>query len=383
MRLFLYITVSSALLFATQGVAQGAYDSTGAKRPRHYFQNQIQFDGYRKANQELKTTNRIGQTLETYGLRQGNLSFLIPVYTRDWQGVDNNKTLQANEHVLVTGLIHTLRPEFKGIADHRLRKTGVGVRYIKNNGKKSVWFVEVAPLLTRDMSYKSAAYLRLASTIVFSYNAKRWLNFRIGATKSFAWGNRLYLPFVGFRIGRLDKFNVSIQFPRQATINFPIGKHWLLALYTKPQGGMYNFSNHDSLYYLPSVKTFQFTRYELNTGFRVDYRGKRLNLFLASGLCTNTNLTFYSDQKNPGAAPYRTYFYHAAPGTTLFSETGIVFKFGKARSIYNNINLYDAVDLNGANGAGDQNAQIPMDTRQSANDLNLEEIRDLVEYDDL
>ena len=364
-------------------MAQGAYDSTGAKRPKHYFQSQIQIDGYRKRSQDLKQTNRIGQTLETYGLRQGNMSFLIPVYTRDWQGTEKNKTIQANEHVLVTGLIHTLRPEFKGIPDHRLRKTGVGVRYIKNNGKKSVWFIEVAPFITRDISYKSAAYARLASTIIYSYNAKRWLNFRIGATKSFAWGNRLYLPFVGFRIGRLDQFNVSIQFPRQATINLPLGKHWLFALYTKPQGGMYNFSNHDTLYYLPSVKTFQFTRYELNTGFRVDYRGKRLNLFLASGLCTRTSLTFYSDQKNAGAAPYRVYFYNAAPGATIYSETGIVFKLGKARSIYNNINLYDAVDLNGANGAGDQNAQIPMDTRRTTNDLNLEEIRDLVEYDDL
>jgi hypothetical protein len=383
LRFFLLITATWAFFSTTHGLAQGAYDSTGAKRPRHYFQSQIQLDGYRKRNQDLKTNNRIGQTLETYGLRQGNLSFLIPVYTRDWQGVDKDKTIHANEHVLVTGLIHTLRPEFKGIPDHRLRKSGVGVRYIKNNGKKSVWFIEVAPFVTRDMTYKSAPYFRLASTIIYSYNAKRWLNFRMGATKSFAWGNRLYLPFIGLRIGRLDKFNVSIQFPRQATINLPVSHHWLFALYTKPQGGMYNFSNHDTLYYLPSVKTFQFTRYELNTGLRVDYRGKRLNLFLATGFCTRTSLTFYSDQKNAGAAPYRVYFYNATPGATLYSETGIVFKLGKARSIYNNTNLYDAIDLNGGNGAGDQNAQIPMDTKRQQNDLNLEEIRDLVEYDDL
>jgi len=362
---------------------QASFDSTKVKLPKHYFQSQIQLDSYRKPSQDLNATSRVGSKLGSYGFRQGNLSILVPVFTRDWQGVGENKNIQANEHVLITGLIHTFRPQFSGINDHRLRKSGVGIRYIRNSGKKAVWFVEVAPFVTRDITYKSDAYLRMSSTLIYSHNARDWFNFRLGLTKSFAWGNRLYLPFVGIRVGRLDKLNMSIQFPRQITINLPLGSRWLIALYSKPQGGMYNFSNYDTLYFNAQTTTFHFTRYELNTGLRADFRGKSIHFFLASGFCTRNNLTFYSDQKNKGSAPYRIYFYTANPSVSIYTELGMVFKFGKARSIYNNKNLYDAVDLNGSNGAGDQNAQIPMPAKLRANEKNLESIRDLVEYDDL
>ncbi|MGZ4089949.1 MAG: hypothetical protein ACXVNO_04460, partial [Bacteroidia bacterium] len=72
----------------------------------------------------------------------------------------------------------------------------------------------------------SQPYFRLASTIVYSYNKSDRFNWRIGVTKSFMWGNRNYLPFIGLRFGRLDKTNLSIQFPRNISVNIPVNQKW-------------------------------------------------------------------------------------------------------------------------------------------------------------
>jgi hypothetical protein len=226
--------------------AQNKYDSLKIKLPKHYFNTVIVLDGYRKPNQEFKDTlHYISRRLKSYGVRQFNMSFHVPLATLEKMNADSSI---RNTHLLLTGNFVSLRPVFDGLEQHNLVKLGIGMRFIYNTGKKGVWFIDASPFVTRDVSYPSKPYYRFASTIVYSHNVTDKFNWRLGATKSFLWGNRLYLPFVGIRIGRLDKINLSIQFPRSVNLNVPLGYKVIFSLYSRPQGGMYNFSNRDSLY---------------------------------------------------------------------------------------------------------------------------------------
>jgi len=375
-------------LFLLQSVvlrAQTTPASTIAPLPKHYFNSIISIDGYNKPSVKLDTSSSLDKRLKNYGVKQLSVAFCLPLVTKDKRGTGADSNVMANTHLLLTGNFISLQPVFSGIDNHRLVKRGIGLRYIYNTGKKGVWFFDVAPFVTRDVSYTSRAYRRLASTAVYSHNVSDKFNFRVGLTKSFMWGNRLYLPFLGLRFGALNKTHLSIQFPRNISFNVPVNRHVILGLYTRPQGGMYNFANNDTLYFNANVKTFHFTRYELNTGLRVDVRvGSHFGFFACSGISSRNNITFYSDAVNKSnGLPYRKYFYSASPARTGYLQLGLVVKLGKTRTISNNRNLYDAIDLNSSTGTNDGNRQIQVDGKEKPlKNPNLESIQDLIDYND-
>jgi hypothetical protein len=386
------VVACTFFLFLNGAQAQGSYDSLKLKLPKHYFKTIIMVDGYRKPNQEIKdTVDFLSKKLKSYGVNQFIFSLITPLKTYEKPAFDSTSP-KKNTHLLLTANYMRLQPVFNGIATHNLVKAGIGVRVIVNSGKKGVWFIDASPFVTRDVTYASSQpYYRMASTIVYSHNKSERFNWRIGITKSFMWGNRNYLPFVGLRFGRLDKTNLSIQFPRSISLNIPVHQKMMISFYTKPQGGMFNFSNRDSLYYIAPDKTFHFTRYEINTGFRADVRVNDLfNFYVALGLSTENNITFYSEKANKQRknVPYRTYFYSQTMPATGFFNAGLVFKFGKTRSYYGDKNLYDAIDLNNSIDAGDNNlsngnAQIPLEGKKlKKQDLNLRSVQDLVDYND-
>lgn len=361
--------------------SQSSYDSLHVKTPKHYFNTVIVLDGYRKPNREFNDTSTyLSKRLKSYGVKQFSASFHIPLATIERTNKDSSI---RNTHILLTGNFMSLRPVFDGLEQHNLVKFGMGLRFIYNTGKKGVWFIDASPFMTRDVSYTSKPYYRLASTIVYSHNASDRFNWRLGVTKSFLWGNRFYLPFIGIRVGRLDKVNLSIQFPRSINLNIPFGNKVIFSLYTRPQGGMFNFSNRDSLYYKNADATFHFTRYELNTGFRFDFRmGSHFSFYLSSGISSRNNITFYSDKANSRGGFYKTYFYSKNVRPTLFFNLGLVLKFGKTRSYYNNRNIYDAIDLNNTNSKNNGNLQVPLAPKKKKSDLNLKSVQDLVDYND-
>ncbi|MBL7910687.1 MAG: hypothetical protein JNJ41_06520 [Bacteroidia bacterium] len=380
--------VGTIFLFSTQIKAQATVDSLKVKLPKHYFKTVIVVDGYNKANQKFTDTNDFtAKRLKSYGLKQFSLSFYTPLVS--YTDVDTVKHTTKNTHILLTGNYMRLRPVFEGIKQHDLIKMGFGLRFIFNSGKKGVWFVDTSPFITRDATYTSQGYFRMASTIVYSHNVSERFNWRIGATKSFMWGNKNYWPFIGLRFGRLDKVHLSIQFPRSINLNVPVGPKLTMSFYTKPQGGMYNFSNHDSIYYLSNASTFSYTRYELNSGFRADVRvNDKFNFYVAGGISSKNNITFYSEKANKARQnlPYRTYFFKENLGPTIFLNLGLVFKFGKTRTFYKDRNMYDVMDLNntidvGDNNGGAGNPQIPI-TPKSKKDINLQSVQDLIDYND-
>ncbi len=369
---------------------QNTFDSLKIKLPKHYFKTVIVMDAYNKPSQNIKdTADFIGKQLKSYGVKQFIFSLNMPLATIEKPTKDSG--VIKNTHILLTANYMSLQPVFSGIPQHNLIKAGIGVRMIFNSGKKSVWFVDASPFVTRDVTYPSKPYYRLASTIIYSYNVNDHFNWRVGITKSFLWGNRLYLPFFGVRFGRLDKMNLSIQFPRSINLNIPVNQKLTFSIYTKPQGGMFNFSNRDSLYYLGNDATFHFTRYEINTGFRADVRvNPWFNFYLATGFSTKNNITFYSEKANKSVSkiPYNKYFYNETLPSTMFLNLGLVFKLGKTKSYFYNRNIYDAIDLNNTIGEGDNNisngnAQIPNAPKKVKKDVNLSSVQDLIDYNDL
>jgi hypothetical protein len=380
------IFIGTIFLFNTEIKSQATFDSLKIKLPKHYFKTVIILDSYRKANQDFTdTTDFLVKRLKGYGLKQFNASFYTPLYTKTLE----TKGVTKNTHLLLTGNFTLLQPMFSGISQHNLIKAGIGIRYIFNSGKKGVWFVDASPFVTKDISYVSKGYFRLASTLVYSHNVNDNFNWRIGITKSFMWGNKYYWPFLGLRIGKLDKVNLSIQFPRSVNFNVPVGPKLSLSVYTKPQGGMFNFSNNDSLYYLGNASTFHYTRYELNSGLRADVRiSSNFNFYVATGISSKNNVTFYSEKANNSKPrlPYRNYFFTENLGPTFFINAGLVFKFGKTRSFYKDRNMYDVMDLNNTLDVGDNNGsagnpQIPI-TPKVKKDVNLSSIQDLIDYND-
>ena len=174
------------------------------------------------------------------------------------------------------------------------------------------------------------------------------------------------------------------------SLNFPISDKFRLSVYTKPQGGMWNFSNYDSLYTIKGDATFHFTRYEINTGLRVD--GSLFhwfNYYVAMGLSSKNNITFYSNNKNENNKnqPYKIFFYRTNLPSTLFLNIGVVYHFGKTKSFFNNRNMYDAHDINNNIGAGDNNVNngnmgIPVIRERERPDTKLKGMQDLIDYND-
>jgi hypothetical protein len=396
------IIIGTFLLFHTGMKGQTNFDSLKIKQPKHYFKTTIFIDQYSKANQKFakqsagpKTINDtvIDKKLGSFGLKQFSLGFYTPIYTRTFYNYDS--TVNSNTHYLLTGSFVSLQPSFDSIKTHTLIKYGVGLRIIKNTGKKGVWFIDLQPFTTKDVTTSTSnGYFRMANSFIYSHNFSDKLNMRFGITKSFMWGNRYYLPYLGFRYGKLDGFHVSIQIPKNISINFPINDKLRFSIFSKPQGGMYSFLNNDSLYYFhPEVKSFNFTHYEILGGLRLDFiLNKSFSGYVDFGSSTKCNITFYSleTSKNHPNVPYKLYFYNKNLSPTGFLNFGLVWRFGKVKSYYNNRNMYDVFDINNANGVGDNNTgpgntEIPINKKKGVKNskITLEDMQDLIEVNEL
>lgn len=367
------------------------------KEPKHFFSNTIFVDYYYKPPVDLKDTSRIGKQLGTYSIAQSCINFYSPLVTIN--NYNRDSTVNSNFHLLLAGTAYYLQPIFSGISKHTLAKYGLGIRAIYNTGKKSIFFIESSPFLTKDITAGSSdkGTWRMSGTLLWSYSPTNKFNFRLGATKSFLWGNRFYLPFVGMRFGKIDGFNFSVQFPRNISLSLPVGNVFRLSLYSRPQGGVFNFSNRDTVYdkkyykntNISSDKVIHFGRFELLTGFRMDVVPCHwVNFYVSTGFSTRNGIAFYSNNFNRNNKN-KSYgdFYARAPKNSVFLNMGIVFRIGRSKSYYNNINMYEVVDLNNSIDPGDNNVNpgngaIVIPKKKIPKSLKPSEIQDLIDAND-
>ncbi|MES2134464.1 MAG: hypothetical protein V4506_19110 [Bacteroidota bacterium] len=360
------------------------HDSLKVMKPaRHYFKTTIYTDFYGTGKRDLSGKNFVSNKLKTYQLNQFTLGFNAPVFTQDFYKKDSTKI--SNLHLLLTGSYASVSPDFEGVkTKHRLSKTSVGIRVIYNTGKKSIFYVELAPFMTQDNGYQYTQKYRFANTVLYNCTVSKYFSFRLGYTRSFIFGNRYHLPYIGFRVGRMDGVNFSVQFPRSITFNVPICKYVKTSLYTKPQGGLYSFANVDSIYYLNNDKSINFGRYEFIGGMRVDvYPASCFNFYLSAGFTTQNYIGFYSETFNRRNRGIYNSFYRENIDKSMYVNFGLVFKFGKVKSIYNNYNLYDAQDLNNtdADNISNGNPQIPAKQGKVKN-VKPSDVQDLIDTQD-
>lgn len=379
----------SFVLIITKLSAFNNSDTTKVvKPPKHYFNKTIYLDYYSTGKRELDTINQVSKLLGSYQLNQVSLGYNFPMVTWDIYNKDSTKISTLN--LLFTGNYTSIKLNFEGIDKHTLTKLSLGCRGFYSNGKKSIFFVELSPFVTRDRGYAYTKTYRLASTVLYNFTANEYFSFRVGYTRSFLWGNRYQLPYIGIRVGKLDKINFSIQFPRGVTFVVPIGKYVRTSLYTKPQGGLYTFANTDSLRIgnINDNDKLYFGRYEFLSGLRLDLQPSNFfNFYLSSGFTTRNKIAFYSTTliRNNNSM-YKNY-YSENIKSSIFVNFGLVFRFGKTKSIYNNSLMYDAKDINNTMDSGDNglikgNGDIPVPTKKIKK-VNPDEILDLIEAQDL
>ncbi len=359
-------------------------DSLKAIKPaRHYFKTTMYSDFYGTGKRDLSGKNFVSKKLNSYQVKQFTLGFNTPLFTHNFYKKDSTQI--SNIHLLLTGSYASVSPRFDGIStNHVLSKTSIGVRGIYNTGKKSIFYVEFTPFMTQDNGYSYTQKYRFASTLLYNCTVSKFFSFRVGYTRSFMFGNRYHLPYIGFRIGKMDGVNFSVQFPRSITFNVPIGRYVKTSLYTKPQGGLYSFANNESIYYLNNDKNINFGRYEFLGGLRVDILpSKWFNFYLSSGFTTQNYIGFYSETFNRRNKGVYNSFYKEKISNTVFVNFGLVFKFGKVKSIYNNYNLYDAQDLNNtdADNISNGNSQIPAAQKKIKN-VKPSDVQDLIDTQD-
>ena len=377
------------VLSCTRLSALYTIDSTKqAKPPKHYFSQILYTDYYLTGKRDLDTVNLISKRLKSYQVNQFAIGYALPVITKDYYNKDS--TIISNFHFMLTTSYSRLDVTFGGISKHSLSKFSIGGRAIYNNGKRSIFFVEFSPFSTKDVGYGYTKATRLASTVLYNYAASDYFSFRVGYTRSFYFGNRYSLPYIGIRVGKLDGINFSVQFPRAITFSIPMGPVVRTSMFTRPMGGLYTFANTDSLKIgdINENNKLYFGRYEFLSGIRVDIQPSHFfNMYFNSGFTTRNKILFHYAAPVNKATPYRK-SYTENIKSSIFFNFGFVFRFGKTKSIYNNRQMYDAMDLNNTlspaeNGVYNGNGDIPAPRYKIRKKDIASELQDLIEVQDL
>lgn len=380
--------VSCMLLLNLQLIASPFVNDSlrNVKPPKHYFHQVLYSDFYNTGKINLDTTNLISKRLKTYQISQFSAGYYVPLYTKDFYKDEGTRI--SNFHLLLTTNYTRLNLDMGGISKHVFTKFSMGGRALYNDGKKSILFAEFSPYSIKDAGYSYTRTLRFASTFVYNYAANPSFSFRLGYTRTLLFGNRYTLPYIGFRIGKLDGINFSIQFPRAISFNLPIGQYIHASIFTRPQGGLYTFANVDSLKIgdFNNNQKLYFGRYEFLHGLRVDVEPNTfLNFYLSGGFTTNNQILFHYAPPQNSSSPYSNTFGKQVKNTT-FINIGLVFRFGQTKSINYNRQMYEALDLNntitpGDNGSNNGNGDIPVPIKKFR--IKNDDILDLVEDVDL
>lgn len=382
-----------------------AQDTTAkkVKVPKHYFTPTLYNDYYYTPTSYFRTgpgfkldSNQaaIARQLKDYQYSQLTGGLYIPLVTNEKIHEDGHV---SNFHLLATGSYMVAMPRFSGIGAHNILKASIGMRGIYNSGKKGIWFFDATPFIVGDLSASGTMVSRWASTVLYDRIVTPNFSYRIGITRTFLLGNRFHLPYIGIRVGRLDRTYLSVQFPRYVSMSFPIGSKFRGSFYTKAMGNLLAMGNTDTLYNGTNGKsneidkTIIFGRYDGNTGMRLDFNpSSHFSIYGALGLCGIRGIALYSNQYNAkkNADVLVPFFAQRMHGSFYFN-LGLTIRIGRARSVYGNHNMYEVFNSNSSIDAGDNNintgdGNIPTDTKKKTiTNLRTRDIQDLVEAQDL
>ena len=393
-KLIWVINALLVLFLVFLGLEGNAQDSTG-KGPRHYFNTTIWGNWYSSNTYDI--TKPKLDSLGTYSFAQSNISFYVPLVTKDVSKKEG--TVIANHHLLLTGSLLSAKPNFTNLEEqHNLYKSSLGLRYIYNNGVKNIWFFDVASYVSGDATLKTGGEYRGTSILVFNRSVSDRFSYKVGYTKTFLFGDRLFLPVLGIRVGRLDGIYANICFPRSASLNFPLGQKFSGSIFVKPMGGIYNFAN--SIKYTNGIDTnlyngfssdsnyIIFARYEYLGGMRFEFTpGKHFSLFVSGGVTVGNWMGFASYQNNKKDGFHRIEPFAGERFDTPngFFNFGLTIRLGRTKKIAGNTQMYEVLNINNTFDPGDNNTEsgdgnIPKRKKEKdLKKLSYKDIEDFVE----
>jgi hypothetical protein len=362
------------LLIALQGLILlplKAQEPSQRKETKRYIRPNFYFNFYATPERKFKRSN-----IESYGFRQSSIGGYLPILSNSWY--KNDEISIASFHLLAQGNFTTSRPQIGFLENnqHVLYKLSLGLTAIYATGNKNIWYGSMQPFISQDKYTIENPTWRLAGLFIFNRTVSANFSYRIGLLRTYMFGENIRnnLPLVGFRVGRLDKLHLNMYLLRNISVNFPVGKKTWLELFAKPIGGLYVFSNSDSLF--ATKGAIQFGRYELLNGINITYRPTNsVTLFVSTGISYGKKV-FLKDVKSKDDLSFR------AP-LSMFFNTGINIAIGKSKTIQNNTEMYDVFSLqntwSGNNLNGAANTNVP---NSAGNSSDIEKIN-RIKYNDV
>jgi hypothetical protein len=354
-----------------------ANDSTNLKTVQHYIRPCIYFNHY-------GTPEKRDNAKKQYRFAQNDLGFYVPLHTKTWYNKDSVSL--STFHLLGTADIIQYKPQLDFINEsYKIGRLSAGIRIFYSNGKKSVLYFSFAPFVSQEFRYAHQTQGRFASALIYSRTVKRNFSYRIGFARTYTFGRALHLPILGIRLGQIDKKHLNIQFPRNVSFDFPIGKKVWGSVFSRAMGGIYNVVTQDTI--LSPIGTLAtLRRFEMLNGFQFNIRtGPNFSFYISTGFATRRRLNFsFHDNNNDKIAQTNTI--EKIPNS-LFLSFGFSIRFGKVKKTYNNATLYDVFDLQtinrgGFNERGTADNDIPTEIEKynlnHLNNLKYKDIEDLV-----
>lgn len=382
MYLNIFYTTIKFLLLGIMVVIVNFFPSFGQsskqeKIVKRYIRPNVYFNFYGTPNR------RNAKVSNGYSFRQSSVGGYFPVFTNNWYQKDEVSI--SSFHLLAQGSLMSSKPYIEALDDkqHHLYRVSIGLTGILATGNKNIWYASFQPFVSQDRSTFQEPVWRMAGLILFNRTVSSNFSYRIGLLRTYMFGDNIRnnLPIVGFRFGRLDKLHLNLYLIRNISLNIPLKNNLWMEVFAKPIGGLYIFSNSDSLF--KSKAPVQFGRYEILNGVGFTYRpNSSLTMFVNTGFSHN-KMVFLKNKEEGRVLNLK-------PGPSLFINFGINIALGQSKSIQNNTEMYDVFSIHnnwsGNNLNGTSNTNIPANTNYSdiekINKTKYMEVKDLL-FDEL
>jgi len=357
------------------------------EEPKHYIKPTVYLNRLVTGKRTFKNNKN-----ENYSFTQSNIGFYFPIYTKTKPNVGDK--LGSVFQIIGTGNVSRAIPKFSFISSkHTLVRTNFGISAMLNTGTKNVFFANILPFIAEDRSslqYKPT--VRLTYMFIYNRTVNERFSYRLGYAKTYLLSGRPRQPIIGFRIGKFDRLHFNFQYPRFVSLDWPLDEHITISFFNKVMGGIYGMRNLE--FRGDTYNSILFKRQEKLTGIEWDYKSSNVfSFFFSVGFVGNNSIILNEVNSKKVNRNYldiaRANFIAAKLEPSLFINLGVQFSFGKAKKIYNNLSMYDAIDLNSNFGSGDNNdamksAPIPyIPSQLKLKAIQLKDVEDLFELDDI
>ncbi|MFN5630176.1 MAG: hypothetical protein ACK48W_12930 [Bacteroidota bacterium] len=355
--------------------------------PKHYIKPTFYINRLVTGKRTFKSNKN-----ENYSFAQSNFGFYFPIYTNTKPNVGDK--IGSVFQIIGTGNVSRAIPKFNFISSkHTLVRTNFGLSAMLNTGTKNVFFANVLPFIAEDRSslqYKPS--VRLTYMFIYNRTVSERFSYRIGYAKTYLLSGSPRQPILGIRVGKFDRFHFNFQYPRYVSFDWPLDEHITISFFNKVMGGIYGMRNVE--FRGDTYNSVLFKRQEKLTGVEWDYKSDNLLSFFFSAGFVGNNSIILNEVSSKKINRYfldvmRSNFIAAKLEPSLFINLGVQLSFGKAKKIYNNLSMYDAIDMNGTFGNGDNNdamksAPIPyIPSQLKLKAIQLKDVEDLFELEDI